>query len=249
MAHFQPVVFVDTNAVHFARLFLRFARRCDLRPVGTDPTDPEEAIKQEFVGQTQDSYERGRKLVNYLVDQSNAGVRLEYSPVTRLELATGLLRGKAVLNAAEQGLAHRMWSRMDETEILNRLDSSAFADIQDIMGELEEDFGEAGILLVEADPGKLSEVWSLASRIIGITYLDLGDCAVYASTLLAEADELITADKYFRQVADRVQNPGGAPPAQQPYFVDANNKMKVLLSEAIGISTSEIVLPKAAKRW
>lgn len=249
MAELQLRLFVDTNTVHYARLFLRFAKKRDLPPVGTGPGNSEEEIKQEFVGQAQFNHDRGRKLVDYLLKQGNREARIEYSPVTRLELTAGLLRGKAILHAAEEGVAHRMWNRMDETEILSRLDPSAFADILNSVSDLETDFDEAGIVLVEADPKKQSETWSLASQILGVTFLDLGDCAIYASALLAEADELVTADNYFRQVVNYMQNPGGAMPHQRAYFRDANNKMKILLSGAIGINVSEVVLPKAPRNW
>ncbi len=79
--------------------------------------------------------------------------------------------------------------------------------------------------------------------------LDFGDCAIYASALLAEADQLITTDRYFRDTASRVHNPGGAPPHQQAHFANVKRKMEALLATAIGIDASEVNLPEARKDW
>lgn len=202
-----------------------------------------------FYGRARKNHERGLKLVEHLREQTDAGAQIEYSPVTRLELTAGLLRGKALLEVAKEGVAHRMWSRMDEREILASLGSGHFAEVSSVVGNLESDFDEGGIGLVQADPGKMSEVWTLAPQVLGIVFLDLGDCAIYASALLAEANEFITADGYFREVVGYTENPGSAKPHQQTFFRDANGKMKALLASAIGVGVSEIILPKASTKW
>ena len=242
-------MFLDTNAVHYARLFLKFAKEKGLPPTGSRTDDPGDLIRDTFSGRACRNHERGLKLVEYLREQTDSGSRIEYSPVTRLELTAGLLRGKAMLEAAREGTAHRMWSRMDEREILASLTSAHFVDISDAMRNLESDFDAGGVDLIEADPGKMSEVWTLAPQVLGIVFLDLGDCAIYASALLAEADEFITADGYFKEVVGYMENPGGAKPHQRAFFQDANGRMKTMLASAIGIGISDVTLPKASATW
>lgn len=249
MTDHRPLLFLDTNAVHFARLYIEFAKAKDLAPLGGRPDDPLEEIKNEFVGSTQTSYKRGHDLVNYLREQTDLDARIEYSPVTRSELACGLLRGKAILEAAGEGYANRMWTRMDEKEILASLTSDHFSDISYVVNELDTQFADAGIDLAASDPKEMRDIWSLAPQILGIVFLDLGDCAVYASALLAEADELVTADRYLKEVATYMENPGGATPTQEAFYRDANKKLKTVLTTIRSRKITEVKLPKAPRKW
>jgi hypothetical protein len=248
----QPLLFLDTNAVHHARLYLGFARQHDLPPVGGSTGDPAAELKKAFGqrGQTLRSFDTGRKIVTYLQDRHDSGARIEYSPVTRLELVCGLLRGRAVLDAANEGIPHRMWNRIDEHEVFHRLSVKDYTEIQTDAEGLEELFQVGGIRLVETDPRRMSEVWRLAQLLLGVVFLDVGDSAVYASSLLAEADELLTTNGYLHWIANAIENPGGIQePEEQTYFHQARSKLVQLVSQAIGIEVSEVHLPKAAKRW
>lgn len=248
-ADFQHRLFLDTNAVHFARLYIIFAKEHSLPPVGDSADDPKDKIKQTFSGGTQNSYQNGRRLVDYLLQRSEDDWRIEYSPVAQLELASGLLRGKAMLEAASEGFTHRMWNRMDEREILDRLSPEHFAEVAEAISKLGAEFQSVGIDLIKADPNEMSEVWTLASQVIGVTFLDLGDCAVYASALLAEADEILTNDGYFREIVSNLENPGGAKPHQKEYFQEASRRLKKILVDAISVSDAEVKLPTAPKNW
>jgi hypothetical protein len=251
-ALYQPLLFLDTNVVHHTRLYLGFARQHDLLPVGGSTGDPIVELKKAFDqrSQTFHSFDTGRKIVNYLRGLHDSGARIEYSPVTRLELVCGLLRGKAVLDAANEGIPHRIWNRIDEREIFHRLSVENYTEVQTDAEGLEDLFQAGGIKLVETDPGRMSEVWRLAQLLLSVVFLDLGDSAVYASSLLAEAEELLTTDSYLHWVANAIENPGGIQETEeQAYFHQARAKVVQLVSEAIGIGVSEVCLPKAAKRW
>lgn len=251
-ALYQPLLFLDTNAVHYTRLYVGFARQHDLPPVGGSTGDPVAALKKTFGqrGQTLSSFDTGRKIVTYLKDKHDSGARVEYSPVTRLELVCGLLRGKAVLDAANEGIPHRMWNRIDEREVFHRLSAEDYTEVQTDAEGLEELFQAGGIKLVETDPRRMSEVWRLVQLLLSVVFLDFGDSAVYASSLLAEADELLTTDGYLHWIANAIENPGGIQePEERAYFHQARSKVIQLVSEAISIGVSEVRLPKAAKRW
>ena len=67
----QPVLFVDTNGIHYARLYLGFASQVGLPPFGAITNDPKEELKKVFGGHTQTftSHHQGLRIVNYLLDK------------------------------------------------------------------------------------------------------------------------------------------------------------------------------------
>jgi hypothetical protein len=143
-----------------------------------------------------------------------------------------------------------MWNRIDEHEVFHRLSVEAYTETQTDAEGLEELFQAGGIRLIETNPRRMSEVWRLAQLLLGVIFLDVGDSAVYASSLLAEADELLTTDRYLHWIANGIENPGGIQrPEEQAYFHQARTKVVDLVSKAIGIEVSEVRLPKAPKRW
>ena len=249
---FQRLLFLDTNAVHYARLYLGFAKNQDLPPFGTKADNPDDIIKNQFQSRkkTRQSFITGRKLVEYLLQQCNDGAIIEYSPVTKVELICGRLRGKAMLNAAEEGIPYRMWNRINEDEILDRLQSDAYEEVWQEMENLDDLFSSAGINIQESNPERMKSVWLMAGQVLRFVFLDLGDCAVYASALLAEADELVTDDGYFRYLVNAIENAGVHPDDEKrEHFLRVQQELKQILAGAIGISASEVKLPEAPKKW
>lgn len=249
---FQPLLFLDTNALHYARLYLGFAKQHNLPPVGTSTDNPDDIIENRYRNRkkTGQSFKTGRKLVNYLLNSCNEGARIEYSPVTKVELMCGQLRGKAMLNAAEEGIPYRMWNRIDEREILDRLQSDVYAEVWQEMENLDELFSSAGIDIEESNRERMKSVWLMAQQILRFVFLDLGDCAVYASALLAEADELITDDGYFRDLVNAIENANVHREVEKrEYFGKLETELKQIVADAIGIKASEVKLPKAPKNW
>ena len=94
----------------------------------------------------------------------------------------------------------------------------------------------------------MRDIWPLAKTLLGNVFLDVDDCIVYASALLAEAEELLTADDYLGFVANAIENPT-ANPAEQEFFVDVRAKVIEGVSKAIGIDAMQISPPKAPKSW
>lgn len=249
---FQRLLFLDTNALHYARLYLGFAKQHNLPPFGTSSDNPDDVIKNRYknrkkIGQ---SFKTGRKLVDYLLKQCNEGAKIEYSPVTKVELMCGKLRGKAMLNAAEEGIPYRMWNRINEDEILDRLQSDVYEEVWQEMENLDDLFSSAGIDIEETDPERMKSVWLMAQQVLRFVFLDLGDCAVYASALLAEADELITDDGYFRTIVNGIENNKVHPVVEKrEYFGKVETELKQIVADAIGIKASEVKLPEAPKNW
>jgi hypothetical protein len=81
---------------------------------------------------------------------------------------------------------------------------------------------------------------------LGATYLELGDCLVYASALLARASEVITIDGYLSHVITGVENPGAA--AYKPQHSNVGNIIRPKLAKLLGIEEGEVLFPKAVRK-
>lgn len=244
---FQPLVFLDTNVVHYVRLYLSLARDQSLPPFGAGSGDINNDLNAACgrAGKAIHSYRSGHKYFEYLEAACNAGTAVEYSPITRLELVCNTLRGRAVLHAASEGMPSRMWSRMYEDEILHRLELNVYEEVGKEADEIDNLFGSAGVTIREISPRRMSEVWPVAKLLLGLIFLEVGDCLVYTSALLAEADELWTSDGYFKNVTTWIENPGGSPPNKQTYFRDVKDRIVALVARARSIAESDVHLPKS----
>jgi hypothetical protein len=143
-----------------------------------------------------------------------------------------------------------MWNRMDEDEILGRLRIQDYAAVEKATSDLEDQFAKAGVPIEETNPQHMNDVWALAKTLLGTVFLEVGDCIVYASALLAEADELLSADRYLRFVANAIENPTALPDAaEQAFFSDVRAKITQGVSRAVGVDAGQINLPKAPQGW
>ncbi len=242
----EPVLVLDTSAMHSACLYLRLARDGGLWPFGGECHAASSALKAGHVGRTRDNLKQGLRLVYHLKHRSDAGARIEYPPVGRIELACGLLRGQAILDAANEGMPHRMWTRIDELEVLDRLSGEAYLSVAAVLDSLEDHFTDAGIALDRTDPGHARDNWALAGELLRLVFLDLGDSIVYASAALALADDLVTTDRYLRRVANAIRNPAGFA-AREEQFTRAKQEVVRLISEALGMAEGDVRLPTAKK--
>jgi len=239
-----PLLFLDTNALHYARLHLDFLRKHCLVPFGPCTDPPSEVLQRVMRGKMVDGYEKGKKVVQYLKHQASKGARVEFAPVTRLEMACGLLRGRAILSAAGEGIPGQMWSRFSEADIALRLGASAYGFAQRTTAEIEDQFDAVGIEISETDPTRSPEVWALARFLLGLVFLDVGDCAVYASAVVAMAEKVITYDRYLANTATYLRNPASAPEGpQRQWYTKANRRLLAGLSRNLGVKPGAISLP------
>lgn len=214
------------------------------------PGTVDAALKKLVTGRkTQDNVIKGRRIVDYLCAQTVAKADVLYSLASQFELTYGQLRGRAIQDAAAEGIPFRMWSRLDEQEISDRLSLQAHRAVQREVGDLESVFQEAGIQLATLDPSRTAPVWSLMRTIMAHVFLDLGDCTVYAHALLAEASGVITADGYFGDVVAGIANPGAGVGGQnaQERFRRAKAALTKFLALEIGIDPKDVQLPKSIR--
>lgn len=196
-----PVILLDTNVLHYLDLYTKQARQCDWYPFGD---------KQGHAGLDKGlkkAYGTGEAVLRYIL---TSDVRVQYSPMSELELVGGRLRGRAMLRAADEGAPDRMWSNYRESEIAQRLVSDDFESVHAGIGDLLEVLRERDVDAVVSHGEGMSEVWNIARELATIVFLDAKDCVIYASALVIGAKYLVTADSYLLRTATRIrQTPRG----------------------------------------
>jgi hypothetical protein len=245
----QPLLFLDTNALHFTRLYLAYAKKNNVAPFNGTPEDAEKQLKTEFGnrGDALKGFLKGKKVAETLAKETSDGKRIEYSPVARVEMHCGYLKGRAICAAAHQAMPSRWWSKIDDTEIFHRLDRAAYSEICSDAQQIEVLFGDAGILISETDPSNLREMWALTEAVLNVVFLDYGDCSIYAAAISSMADEILTYDGYLNFVANGLYNPGGTPPEHQDHFKWAQSTLANVVSIVTGQNQAEVQFPKAIK--
>lgn len=206
---YRPVIFLDTNSVHSATIALAFATRNKLDLFADEWADLESRLRGHKVGKgAVGYYKNGYFIVRYLRAKSNAKAALYYSPITRLELLCGALRGKAIKKAASARVPNRWYSSMEETEIRDQLEPAGYGRVTAELADIEDQFVRAGITLNEQEAG--FEVWQAARLILENVFVSVQDCIVYASAFQLQATELITSDRYLGELTTFARQPASA---------------------------------------
>ena len=240
----KVVVFLDTNALHFIHLYLAHAEGEGLYPFAAGKDTITKAKAREYLGNVQDSklkkgLEQGLDIVDSLAGPE-VDVRVEYSPVSELELMAGRAKGRAIVNAAGEGIPDRMWTRFHESEVSERLTMADLSEVKTSVERLGSAMERAGIPATVSDPERTRDALDLAKEIAGLVYLGMADSVIYASALVAGADCLITGDGYFRNTVNRIRT------GQEPHE-EIKQKLRVLVGKITLTDPDNIALPEAKR--
>ncbi len=204
----QKIAFLDTNILHYIGIYLEYAKERGLYPEGIK----EEAIKivnEQAGAELKRRLKQGLETVAFLAAQG-VDVQVQYSPISELELLNGRAKGKAILNAAEEGIPDRMWWRFREEEIRQRVGPTDLEKVKEGVDELASMLERSGIAVKTNDRDHTRDVLELAKGINGLIYMETMDSIIYASALVARADYLFTADQYLRNTVNFICRPGGS---------------------------------------
>ena len=239
----KVVVFLDTNALHSIHLYLARAEGEGLYPfaAGEDTI----AKAREHLGNVQDSnlkkgLKQGLDIVTGLADPE-VDVRVEYSPISEIELMAGRAKGRAIVNAAREGIPDRMWTRFHEPEVSERLTMADLSEVKTNVERLGLAMKRAGIPATVSDPGRTRDVFDLAKEIAGLVYLGMADSVIYASALVAGADCLITWDDYFKKTVNRIRT-------GENIYIEIGQKLRVHVGKIALTDPGKIALPAAKKK-
>ena len=203
MASYRKVAFLDTNALHFVDLYLRRAGERKLFPLDGGEAEAYSHLDGSTEGKLREALTKGLNAVAYLLRDE---VRVEYSVIAELEMMAGRARGRALERAAAEGIPERMWTRFRENETSGRLLTQDLIQIRHRVEEIGPTLEAAGIDASVADASRTRDALELAKDVAAAIYMSMADCVIYASALVAEADELLSADRYLRKAVNRLKD-------------------------------------------
>ena len=156
-----------------------------------------------------EGYQKGVRALAFLRKKD---ARIQYSPISELELSAGRLKGKAVEALAKEQVPDRMWSNLvtNDRQVAARITQRNCRDIRSGIDKLVSRLGKVDIEVMKDNSGPIGEVWDIANGITGILYMTPADCIIFASALAASAEYLLTNDGYLREVVNRVRQAGSA---------------------------------------
>ena len=240
---YRKVAFLDTNTLHCMRLCLEYAKKNNLQ----FPTDKQKTsiLKNHFGSVPEDSLKESlQKGLEIIIKLSTNGVQndvqIEYTPVSELEMLTGIAGGKARIKMAKEGIPNRMWSRSLEKDIRDRITTNDLAIIKTRIDELGPMLEESGVTVTRSDINRTNEVIELANGIASLIYMEEIDSIIYASAVAAGADYLVTVDGYLRETVNKIHN------SRDQRYKEIRQKLETRISEVILKKTrGKFELPRA----
>ena len=118
----------------------------------------------------------------------------------------GRARGRALEKAAAEGIPERMWTRFSQNETGGRLLTQDLVQIRQRIEEIGPTLDAAGIEASVADASRTRDALELARDVAAAVYMSMADCVIYAGSVVAEADELISADNYLTKTVNRLRD-------------------------------------------
>lgn len=194
------IAFLDTNALHWLDLYLRYAKTHECFPFV--PFDECIWHKKTFVSadlKTRHGY--GREMLIWSHQQK---LEIRYSGISFLELCFGRAKGRALQEAAAEGVPERMYTFFRENEVDDRTNADDLADIHSKLADLsqlEDDYHDIPILRANDD----RDTWLVALAVSKLVVLSATDYLVYAAALAAQARYFVTDDNYLRKIATKLQ--------------------------------------------
>ena len=235
---FRKVVFLDTMTLHYTRLCLEYAKENGLQ----FPKDEQGVAKlKNHFGKVQEKplKESLQGGLETIIRLSTDDVQIEYAPVSELEMLTGIAEGKARINMAKEGIPYRMWSRFSEEELRDRITAADLAAIKVQIDALESMLEESGVTVTRSDSKRTNEVIELAKGIVGLIYMGEIDSIIYASSVVAEADYLVTADSYLRKTVNDIRD------SKDQRYEGIRRDLSEIIKKVMLKTSNEINLPQA----
>lgn len=239
----RPVVVLDTNAVHYAKLALTFSTKNGVDIATTDwPAFKKHLESAKLRHKAVRNYKNGYWVIHYVRKLTTESAEVYFSPITGLELLCGSLRGEAIKRAASGGVPNRWYTRMEEEEVRQELEPDGYAQIAADQGDIEQQFGDAGIAMIQHEPNR--EVWEIARVVLENIFIDVQDCLVYASAVCLQATEVLTWDSYLGHIIEWTHNPGSAASELAERFGTLNKSLMDRYSQLMGWSADRVMLPR-----
>ena len=203
----QCVVVLDTNVLHWVRLFLSYAKggRCYLYE-----EEHWSANKNCIKSKMEHKYEWeklkfGGEALHFMRRNKVELARCSAveAELFRLETYSHALR-TAISNSSICG---RWFSHFGNEEVNQWARPQARQSVVESLDETFDELESFGIRVWDLEAAGSADVVRLARGIMALVYMDLMDSVIYANSLVASATHLVTSDGYFKRVANRFRTP------------------------------------------
>ena len=237
----QVAVYLDSNTLHYIGLYLAHAKTRAAFPFDRSPSASTKAIARDSVTQISDADLKKGLLTGLETVWMiwNRGFSVQYGYVSELELISGRTRGKALLSLAAEGVPERMWSRLTEAEIRDRVDHHAMERTTVAVSTIEALIDESGVAVFDRTSMLSPDLFRIAGSASGLVYLDAIDSMIYAGALLSQCDYLFTSDSYLKDTANKIRDP------LTSRYSTVHQQLRQLLSDTLLTDIDDVVLPSA----
>ncbi len=232
----RKVVFLDTNVLHFVGLYLTRAKVRRLFPFGGDEATAKKHLSGMPEADLAKSLGKGLWVVTWL---RRDNPHVEYSTASELELLVGRARGRAIEKAAAEGIPDRMWTRLRDKDIGERLRANDLTQIAKGVDGLDRALQEVGIDATVSDVDRARDVLAIAKEVMSLVYLSVMDSMIYAEAIAAQADSIISADDYLQKTVNRIRN--DAP------WRDERARLQKSVATLLLTDLASVTLPEAVK--
>jgi len=214
----QQGVFLDTNALHYLRVYLDLAKKYALKPYG--PIEEWSAINDQLKAASilpnqREGIKNGFGTFGFLQSRAAEDDRIVVSRLALAEMTHGLVEGQAHLRLAETGMPYRMrQSGADLKRTLTAwMSQSGFEQVRIATEGLIPEVEDQLHVQIWRAGGNSSdrEVLTLLESILKWVYLDVIDAWLYAESLVEQVQLFLTFDGGFRDTINWIHNPGSAP--------------------------------------
>lgn len=235
---YTKVAFMDTNVLHYVRLCLSHAKEHSLYPFGKSPLGWQEltaSLDTVSPQRRRENMQTGVKILQFL---EGLRAQIEFSPMSDIELVAGLIRAKALLHAARDGSPHRMFTSMSAIEIAATVSAADMQEVRAEVDQLPELLDRLDITVTRSDPGAGSDTLRVAAQLTRIRYMEPADAVIFVGAILAQADYLITSDRYLRSTANQLLNSRDQP------FLSARSQLQTIVANVLNCAPDEVILPQ-----
>ncbi len=215
---FQPVYFLDTNALQYMNSYLRHAKKLRLPPFGKKRKtfdEIQDRLKEKLPGSIAGFVMNGGKILAYLQNLTHQNkVSFYTSRLSKAEILFGILDGQGHFRLAQEGISYRMRQRLrDLSELVSmyipKKDYKKLRNELDNMFNVLENKGNIKIEFVEDILDDISFIINFSEFLQSNVFLDVLDCWMFGCAIASQADRIITFDYYFKQVVNKIDNPQG----------------------------------------
>lgn len=249
-------VFVDTNALHYIRHYIRLARRYHLVPfdVAGDLSDVEQLLKDRVHLESYDrkEYLRGFAALAYLHKKVSREDAVIVSRLSRIELLQAMLMSTAELSLASKDLPYSMRKRVYGSDVLvgTWLNASRHNQVREAFNRFIDDL--EAVLEVNVTWALSSydneQIPAIVEAIAGYIYFDnLVDAWHYTEAVIEQAQTILTYNEGFKKTIEWLANDANIAPDDEKVRQTWGNTQESL-RQIIGVSPEDqptLILPSS----